>query len=77
MMKKNLCVIMGLASLFWDFNNSVQKGFSISAHITGVPDSAMILLQDLATGRFLDSCLVQSGKAYDPKVHQTNQRFTL
>ena len=59
-MKKTCCLIIALTSVYFSFIYSPQSGFSISAHITGVPDSTMVLLQDLTTGKFLDSCLVKN-----------------
>ncbi len=60
MIIKTWCAVIAGAFLFSAFTSSSRDGFSISAHITGVPDSTKVLLQDLATGRFLDSCLVKN-----------------
>ena len=72
-MKKTCCFIVAVSSFFLAFIPSFQNGFSISAHITGVPDSTMVLLQNLATGKFLDSCLVKNERFTFKGVIPTNE----
>jgi peroxiredoxin len=72
-MKKTCGFIVAVASFFLAFSTPFQNGFSISAHITSVPDNTVVLLQNLASGQVLDSCLVKNERFKFKGVMPTNE----